>query len=350
MTKIRKVMFSMLMISLLVLSVFTCAPEMYADDKYVFKIAYTDAPEVKMGNEKREQPTMKAFKAFKESVEKATKGKMKVEIYTNGRLGDVRTCSEQVLAGMIQANSPSSNAMSTFYKDIQILSIPYFFKDWQEVYTLLDGKFGKKMFNDMAKKSGFRVLGAWPVGDILGFSNNKRLIKTADDVKGLKIRITDTPLWIEMIKALGASATPVAWMEVYSALETGTVDGLISNPLTMYTGSLQEVLKYHTLDKSCASLVLFITSERYFRSLPKNIQTALVKGGRNAQNVGRDNQDQLMGLAEKKLKENSAVYTPTSAERDTFVKRCLAPCIKWTKANINHPEWIDEALKIVNKR
>jgi tripartite ATP-independent transporter DctP family solute receptor len=349
MNKVGKIIFLMLLSGLMIFSIFAYSSEVYADNQYVFKIAFSDAPEVKMGNEKMEHYTYAACKVFKESVEKETKGKMKVEIYTNGRLGDQRSCLEQLRAGMLESDTIASNAMASFYKDIQIFSIPYLFNDWQQAYGVLDGKFGKKIFNDMARKTGFRVLSTWPVGGFLGFSNNKRLIKTADDLKGLKIRVTDTPLWIEMMKALGASATPVSWLEVYSALQTGVVEGMISNPSTMYSGSLQEVLKYHTIDKSCISVSLFIVSESYFRSLPNNIRTALVRAARKAQKVGRDCVDQLEILALKKLKETGTVYTPTPAERDTFIKRCQTTCIKWIKANIDHPEWVNEMLKEVKK-
>jgi tripartite ATP-independent transporter DctP family solute receptor len=348
-TKARKIKFSMLLIGLLALSVFACMPEMYADNQYVFKMAMTDGPDIKIGNEKRDHYGYAAMKAFKESVEKDTKGRMKVEFYLYGRLGDNKSYLEQIHAGTLECAMPPEGALAPFYKDIQIFSIPYFFNDREQLYAILDGDFGKKLFNDMAQKSGLRVLGVYENGGFRSFSNSKRLVKNADDMKGLKIRTMDIPVHMEMVKALGAAPTPVAWMELYSALQTGVVDGQENSAGLMLIGSIQEVQKYYTLDKHIISLSFIVTSERYFKLLPKDIRTALVNAGVKAQQAGRDTAYQNESIALEYVKKSCTVYSPTPAERDTFRKRSQSSCIKWLKANIDHPKWLDELLKLGNK-
>jgi tripartite ATP-independent transporter DctP family solute receptor len=350
MIKVGKIIFSMLLSGLMLFSIFAYAPEMYAANQYVFKIAFSSTADLKMGNEKLPHYGYLECKVFKESVEKETKGKMKVKIYMNSVLGDHKSALEQILAGTIQASSPPDGSVASFYKDIQILSIPYLFKDAQQLFAILDGKFGKKLYNDMAKKSGFRVLCTHVAGGFRSFSNNKRLVKTAADMKGLKIRSMNSPVQIEMIKALGASATPVAFVETYSALQTGVVDGQENSAQTMFSASLQEVQKYYTLDKHLPSTAFLVTSERYFKSLPNNIRKALVRAGQKAQKAARDQSAYVESIALKKMKEACTVYTPTPAERDTFRKRCQAPCIKWIKENIDRPQLVDEVLKLVNKQ
>jgi tripartite ATP-independent transporter DctP family solute receptor len=347
--KVRKIMFSILAIGLVVLSVFAYSPEMFAENQYVFKMAFSSAPYLKFGNEQRDNPAYAFFKIFKESVEKDTKSRMKVEFYPYGRLGDNKSLVEQVKLGISESTFAAEGTIAPFYKDIQIFSIPYYFNDSEQLYAICDGKFGKKLFADMAKKTGLHVLGVYQSGGFRSFSNSKRLVKTADDMKGLKMRTMETPVHMEMIKALGAAPTPVAWTELYSALQTGVVDGQENGPGTIVAGSIQEVQKYYTLDNHLVGLALLITSESYLKSLPKDIRAAVVKAGLKAQQAGRDTSDQNESVAIQFIKKSCTVYSPTSAERDTFRKLAQSPCIKWLKANLDHSQWVDELLKLGKK-
>jgi tripartite ATP-independent transporter DctP family solute receptor len=349
MTKVGKIIFSMLLSGLMIFSIFAYAPEMFAENQYVFKMAFTDAPELKIGNKKVIHSGCAAMEAFKKLVEKETKGRMKVVLYFYGRLGDNKSYLEQIHAATLESALPPEGAIAPFYKDIQIFSIPYLISDRKQLYAILDGNFGKKLFNDMAKKSGLRVLGVYENGGFRSFSNSKRLVKTAADMKGLKIRTMDIPIHMEIVKSLGATPTPVAWMELYSALQTGVVDGQENSAGTMVAGSIQEVQKYYTLDKHIVGLVFIITSERYLKSLPKKIRAAVVRAGRKAQEVGRDIAGQNEDLALEYVKKSCTVYTPTPAERNTFRKRSQKPCVKWLKANLDHPQWVDELLKLAKK-
>jgi tripartite ATP-independent transporter DctP family solute receptor len=349
MTKIRKIMFSMLLMGLLVLSVFTCVPVMYAgNQQYVVKIAFTNGPEVKFGKETRENPNYVIMKTFKESVEKDTKGRMKVELYLNGILGDNSSYLEQMRTGTLESALTADGYISSFYRDIQVLSIPYCFKNITHFYSIMDGKFGKKLFNDIAQKTGFRVLGILGKGFQI-FTNSKRVVKTADDMKGLKLRVPDGQLNLEMVKAFGATPTPVAWMELYTALQTGVVDGQDNCTQTMIAGSIQEVQKYGILDNHLMGIGLFVISESYLKSLPKDIRAVVFSAARKAQKAARVTSDQNDSLSLNYIKKCCAIYTPTSAEWNTFRKRSQAPCVKWLKANLDHPRWVDELLKLSKK-
>jgi tripartite ATP-independent transporter DctP family solute receptor len=348
MTNIYKIMLSMLLIGLVALSVFTYAPVMYADNQYVFKIGFSGGPQVKVGKEIMDNDNYVVLKTFKELVEKDTKGRMKVELFLNGRLGDIKSYLEQIHAGLLEGALPAEGDIAPLYKDIQILSIPYCFRDVDQFYSIIEGKFGKKLLNDIAQKSKIRVLGINFRG-FRSFSNSKRLVKTADDMKGLKIRTMNMPIQMEMVKALGASPTPVAWEELYNALQTGVVDGQANPAQTMLNGSIQEVQKYYTLDKHAIGLTLLVTSEKYLKSLPKDIRVAVLNAGRNAAKAGCRVGEQNESIALEHIKKSCTIYSPTSSERDTFRKRVQSPCVKWLKANTNHSKWVDELLKLTKK-
>jgi tripartite ATP-independent transporter DctP family solute receptor len=348
MAKIHKMMFSMLLIGLVALSILTYAP-IYADNQeYEFKIPFGSAAEIKIGEKTAYNAIYVMLKTFKESVEKATKGRMKVKIFLNGRLGDNKSCMEQMLSGTLESATPADGDLASFYRDIQIFSIPYCFRDNDHFYAIRDGKFGKKLFNDMAQKTGIRPLSIISRG-FRSFSNNKRLVKTADDMKGIKIRTMDIPVHQAMVKALGAIPIPVSFLELYTALQTGVVDGQEAAAQTMLAGSLQEVQKYYTVDNHLISIGTFVTTESYLKSLPKDIRKAVINAGRKANKAAQAASDHNNILALEYIKKSCTVYTPTSKEWDTFRKRSQAPCVKWLKKNVNHPQWIDELLKLTNK-
>jgi TRAP-type C4-dicarboxylate transport system substrate-binding protein len=147
-----------LLMGLLVVNTLVFAPVTGAAGPYVFKLALTDSPELKIGKVSLVHHSYAAMMTFKTYVEKATKGRMKVELYPYGRLGDVKSNLEQILAGSLQGATPPDGNLAAFYKNVQVLSIPYLFSSREQAYSIIDGKFGKDLFNDMAKKSGLRVL------------------------------------------------------------------------------------------------------------------------------------------------------------------------------------------------
>lgn len=334
-----------LLIALMAVNMFAFTPTIGAADSYIFKLALTDSPELKIGKTSLVHHSYAAMMAFKTYVEKATKGQMQVELYPYGRLGDCKSNLEQILTGALQGATPPDGNLAAFYKNIQVFSIPYLFSSREQAYSIIDGKFGKDLFNDMAKKSGLRVLSIFENGGFRSFTNNKRLIKTADDMKGLKFRVMDIPVHMEMVKALGATPTPIAWMELYSALQTGVVDGQENSALTIIAGSLQEVQKYYTLDNHLMGTAVIVTSERWMKSLPKSIQTAMIKGGIEAQKAAREtvlnNEKEALEFLKK---AGVTIYTPTPAEMQTF-KRAQEPCIKWLKNNID-PQLVDKILQL----
>lgn len=196
----------------------------------------------------------------------------------------------------------------------------------------------------MAKVSGLRVLAIYDNGGFRSFSNNKKPIKTAADMKGLKIRTMTIPVHMEMVKALGASPTPIAWLELYNALQTGVVDGQENSAATILGGSLQEVQKYYTLDEHFLGSAMIVTSEKWLKSLPPDLQTAIIQAGKIAEYAARGTSRANDSLALEALqKAGVQIYYPTSAEIATFKAASQQPVIDWLKKNIN-PSTVDTVL------
>jgi tripartite ATP-independent transporter DctP family solute receptor len=318
------------------------------EDPIVFKLAFTDAPKIQIGDDQVYHPSYAAMLAFQNAAQKNSAGKIKVELYPNGRLGDVKSNIEQILAGNLQGATPPDGGLAPFYKNIQVFSIPYLFDNALQAYEILDGPYGQKLFADMAEKSGLRVLAVYDNGGFRNFSNSKKSIKSADDMNGLKFRTMDIPAHMEMVKALGGAPTPIAWLELYGALQTGVVDGQENSAITVLGGSLQEVQKYYTLDGHILGMAFIVTSESWFQSLAPELQDALIKAGKEASFAGRGIVRTSESLAIETLKQKGVdVYAPTPEELKTF-KKAQEPVVKWLKENID-PVLVDELVETVAK-
>ncbi|HOV38223.1 MAG TPA: TRAP transporter substrate-binding protein DctP [Spirochaetales bacterium] len=327
---------------LLIVSAALCAQQ-----PIVFKLAFTDPPYLKIGDLQVLHHSVAGMVAFKAAVENMTQKRVVVENYYYGRLGDANENLRQILTGTLQGATPADGAVAPFYAGIQVFSIPYLFKNPLDAYNLWDGPVGKEIFEDMAKKSGLRVLAIYDNGGFRSFSNNRKVVQNASDMRGLKIRTMTIPVHMELVKALGAAPTPIAWLELYNALQTGVVDGQENSAATILGGSLQEVQKYYTLDEHFLGSAMIVTGEKWLRSLPPDIQDAIIKAGKIAEFAARGTSRANDSLAlEEIMKRGVQVYFPTPSEKKSFSNAAQTPVIEWLKKNVD-PLLVDKVLSAV---
>ena len=160
---------------------------------------------------------------FKGDLEAATSGAVSVKLFPAGQLGGERELIEGVKLGTIQMAMVSA-AIAGYYKEAQVLDIPFLFSSAPVAWKVMDGPFGKEMAEDCLKKTGMRVLAYGETG-FRNFTTSVKLIKSPAYMKGLKIRVMESPVYVAMIKGLGAQPTPIAWPETYTALQQKVVDG-----------------------------------------------------------------------------------------------------------------------------
>jgi tripartite ATP-independent transporter DctP family solute receptor len=313
-----------------------------AQNPIICKIGYTEPPTVKIGGKEVNNPGWAQMVAFQSAMEKYSQGRVKVELYPNGRLGDNKSCIEQVMNQNILVTSTTDMVLAPFYKQIQVLTAPYSYKDFPTLWKVLDGPFAKKLFNDMAAKSGLRVLSTGNAGGFMCWANRKKEMRVPADMRGLKMRVPDTPIYLEVVKACGGSPCPTAWMELYSALQTGVVDGMQHAPAVILSSSLYEVQKYLTLTRHGVCIQLLVTNERFFKSLPPDLRKAFLKAGQEGSLAIRQCSSEVDDLALQFLKTTGGmkVYDPTPAEKKLWEKT-RGPVIEWLKKNVG--------LKIVNE-
>lgn len=285
--------------------------------------------------------------AFAAMVNSRSGGRINAKVYGGGALGAEREYVEAVKAGSIQAGI-ASGVIANFFPSAMVTDIPYLFPTAQVAWSVLDGPFGQKLSKMFLEQTGMRNLAFAEVG-FRNFTNSVRPIKSPADMKGLKIRVQETPLYVNMVKGLGANPTPIAWTETYTALQTKVVDGQ-ENPIpTILMAKLNEVNKYITLDGHVYGVDWFVINEKFFQSLPADLQYILLDSAQIASGVGRG-VSQLIGAQgiDKLIESGCEVYVPTEAELAQFQKATQQPVIDWLKTKIDK-KLIDEALAAVNK-
>ena len=268
--------------------------------------------------------------AFKEYAEKRSMGKIKVNISPGGALGDTSSLQDQTRMGSIEVScSHTEGTMAMIFPKIQVISIPYLFESIDHALWVMDHDYGKKMFDEFKEKTGIRIIGVWDNGGFRNFTNNKKPVHTATDMAGLNIRTMEIPAHMAIVKALGASPTPIGWSELYTSLQTGVVDGQENSLPVIMAGNLYEVQKYLILDGHVYSQIHLFANEKWLSGLPEEYQTIILDAGKMAQTAGRLSTRILRHRGVDFLKSRmTEVYTPTAEQRNTFRDATQEPVMK----------------------
>lgn len=317
-------------------------------DSGVVKIAFTDPPMMTIGENQYAHPSYAAMLAFKGAFEGYTNNRFTVELYPYGVLGDADSNLSELLTGSLQAATPADGTFSSFSPTIQILLVPYLFKDILVAYDLFDSQWFADLTDKMAAESGLRIISIYENGGYRNFTNNVRTIKTASDMEGLKIRVMDSTIYRIIVESLGASVTVIGFSELYSALQTGVVDGEENSAITVLNASLDEVQKYMTTDQHLLGFAMLTFSEDWYQSLSEEDQAAVQRAGRQATYAARGAVRTAESAALSALAENGVeIYHPTSEELETFKDACQQPALDWLYENFDN-ELIDQMLEIVD--
>jgi tripartite ATP-independent transporter DctP family solute receptor len=309
--------------------------------QFEIRLAHSDPPDIYTS---RKAAGSTVFKAM---VENETGGAVKVNLFPAGQLGGEREVAEAVKLGSVQIGM-LSGPFSGFCKEAQVFDIPYLFPSLLVAYRTLDGPFGKELAEECLKKTGMRILTYAQVG-FRNFTNSARVIKTPADLKGLKFRVMENPVYMNLVRSMGGAPTPIPWPETYTALQQKVVDGQ-ENPISAIKfAKLYEVQKYMVMDGHTFGVSFMLINERFFQSLPKEYQ-AIVKNAALTSAVsenGVDNLDNSVGLQFLKDK-GMEVYVPTAAQKAEFRSAAQPSVITYLEQQVGRP-WIDKVLNAVKQ-
>jgi C4-dicarboxylate-binding protein DctP len=306
----------------------------YAQAPIVIKFSHVVATDTPKGQ---------AAERFKELAEKATKGRVKVEVYPNSQLYKDKEELEALQLGAVQMLAPSLAKFGPLgVKEFEAFDLPYIFPSKTALYSVTEGPIGKGLLAKLESK-GITGLAFWDNGFKV-MSANKPL-HTPDDFKGLKMRIQSSKVLDAQMRALGANPQVLAFSEVYQALQTGVVDGTENPPSNMYTQKMHEVQKHVTVSNHGYLGYAVIVNKKFWDGLPPDIRTSLETAMRDATTfekaiAQRDN-DIAMDAIKKAGK--TTIYTLTAKEQAEW-RKALLPVQKDMESRIGK-----DLIQAINK-
>jgi tripartite ATP-independent transporter DctP family solute receptor len=230
-------------------------------------------------------PMGQGLEKFKKDVDAATKGEVKIEVFHNSQLGDTTEMIDQARAGANVGTVTDVARLSSFVPSLAIMSAPFLFDTYAQADKFALSEPYLAWGAELKKKAGLVMLASnWYQGprDLL----TQKPIKSPADLKGVRMRTIGAPVWIETIRAIGATPTPMAWGEVYSALQLGTIDGAEAQPTAILGAKLYEVVKYVTKTGHIQLVTALVVSAKAWDEIsPKNqkiVRDLAVKDGRYA--------------------------------------------------------------------
>lgn len=262
--------------------------------------------------------------AWADSVEKATNGAFKFKQFPASALGGERDLIEGLQLGTVEAVIVSTGALGNFVPEVGVVDIPFLFRDTAHARAVLDGSFGQDLLGKF-KARGLIAL-AWGEQGFRHLSNNKVAVAKPEDLKGLKIRVTENPVHITAFRTLGASPTPMAWPEVIGALQQGTIDGQ-ENPVSVFVSAkLWQVQKHLSLTSHVYAPVALMVSPAFWNGLNDAQKAAFTAGAKAGAQASRRFVDDVEKKAVDEIRSHG-VQIVTHVDKAPFVA-ALAPAYK----------------------
>jgi TRAP-type transport system periplasmic protein len=272
---------------------------------------------------------------FAKEVERRTAGRFKIQTFYSGSLGGERESIEAVQLGTQELTLTSTGPVPNFVPAARILDIPFLFRDKAHARAVLDGPIGQDMLKEFESK-GFKAL-AWAENGVRHMTNSKRAVNAPDDLKGLKMRTMENPVHVAAYKGFGIITTPMAFPEVFTALQQGTVDGQ-ENPLSVIMAAkFDQVQKHLSLTGHVYSPAIFLMNKGSFDKMSAADQQAFMEAAKEATKVNRArvDEDDAKGVAELRSKGMQVVENVDKAKFQTALTPVYAQFeTQFGKANI----------------
>jgi tripartite ATP-independent transporter DctP family solute receptor len=271
-------------------------------------------------------PTVLGDLKFAELVKERTKGDIVIEVYNNAVLGDEKTTIEQTQMGDIHFIRVGTNPLASINPVMNALSMPYLYRDRDHTFKVLDGPIGEEFLSSI---TGNGLLGlCWFDAGSRNFYNSKREVHTPADMKGLKIRVQETPLMMDLVSALGASPTPMAYNEIYTGIQNGVIEGAENNWPSYMTQSHNEVAPYFTVDgHTCAPEMILVNVGVWNKFSPEE-QKLIKQSALEAATFQREEWVRQESSYEKQAIEKGATVTRLTPEQYQQFMDAVQPIYK----------------------
>lgn len=296
---------------------------------------------------REDQPKHRAALAFKDHVEKATNGAVKVQIFPAGQFGNDAATMEGLKLGTLEMAVAHDGAISTVHREIGVLGIPFMFESHAHAWAVYDGPWRDEFSGRMAKATGIRLL-EFADNGIRHFTNSAKPIQAPADMKGLKIRIQPSPVFRALVESLGASASAIPWAELPTALQSKVVDGQENGVSNILAASLFQYQKHISLTGHVFSSHAYLVNEAFFGRLTPEQQKAVREGAVIARDIHRKMTSDQDKDARRILSERGMTVTELSpAQIAEFRKLAQPPVVDWANKELGKDN-VESLMKAVS--
>ena len=292
------------------------ASSLYAQDVKHAKLGHSFADS---------HPRAVAMKQFAANVEKATGGKIVIDVYSNSSLGGEDKMLIALQSGTQDLYMGALAPISARKKEMQIFDFPFIFGSDAEAAYVLDGPVGRKMLDGLADMNIQGLV--WAGGAFRNMSNSKQPLNAMSDMKGLKVRVMQSPMALASFNAMGMNAVPMAFPEVYPALETKALDGYEHPVVDMYANKMFEVQKHLTITNHVYTPVALLASKKWWSSLTPDQQKAVQKVSEDTRAFQRTEEIRQAGEVVGQLKAKGMSVTEMPAAELEKIRNAVQPVI-----------------------
>ena len=332
-------MLKSLLAAVVTLALLTCPFPARAYEKTILKVGMGDPIDSEMGA---------IGTRFKEVVEARSEGKVEVQLFPSGQLGDETEMIQNVRAGNLDIAVVGIANTVPFVKKLGILTMPYLFDDMYDVVRATTGPAHDLLNGYAIREGGFRILG-WTYTDYRYISNSRKPIKNLNDIRGLKFRVPQSAILLACYKAWGANPVPISWAETFTALQQGLVDGQCYGYIGFKAMKFNEAnQKYLTEVHYTYQLQPLVISERVFKKMTPEMQKLIVDAGKYAQDTVLKFQLENAEAAKKELIAGGLVVSQLEDE-DLWKKAAIEKVWPEMADFVGGKDAINEYLKACGK-
>ncbi|HEX9397763.1 MAG TPA: TRAP transporter substrate-binding protein [Burkholderiales bacterium] len=262
-------------------------------------------------------PTVEAIVRMGTKLEKATNGRISIQMYPSMQLGGEKEMIEQAQVGALQIARISVGAMGPVVDEVNVFNLPFVFRDEQHMRHVIDGPIGTELLERMSAGASRLIALGWMDAGTRNVYANKPVTKPAD-LKGMKVRMMGNPIFVETMNAMGGNGVAMGFNELYSAMQTGVVDGAENNEPTVLAQNHYQVAKIYSLTGHLIIPEIFVFSKRTWETLSKEDQALVKKFSREAQLEQRQLWDDKTAKATDELKAKGVQFV--KADKEAFYK------------------------------
>ena len=261
-------------------------------------------------------PTVAAVEALGKKLSQATNDRLSVQMYASMQLGGEKEAIEQAQVGAIALARVSVGVMGPVVDDLNVLNLPFLFRDTKHAQTVLDGAIGQELLDKVTNHPTAGLVGlCWMDAGARNMYDTKKPIAAIADLKGMKVRVMGNPMFVEMMNALGGNGIAMGYDQVFTALQTGVVDGAENNPPSFVFDNHYQVAKFYTMTEHLIVPEMVVMSKVVWAKLTKDDQALLMKLGKEAQAEERVLWNAYQQKALDKMKEAGITIVPIADKK-----------------------------------